>query len=881
MFNQLPSDWDAIMSLGSYADANGWGVLIGSDQVHVRSGDVNWAATGDFPFQTNQWYQSAFVLGSNSVTLYIDGVALTSAPVQSSAVSLDTTNAFEIGTGQALVDAYPYWFNGTIDDVRIYNRALSSNEVAQLYAYESVPPGFQTNGLVAYYPFNGNANDESTNANNGTVYGAILTTDRFGNADSAFSFNGIDEYIQAPNQLNLNFPGGEFTISLWASLNDTAKLQLLIGKDMGQGIPTKWLIAYGEPNCPGVQVDLGAVQYACSGVSLSPGIWYQLLVRQDSTNYTVFVDGVLVSSQQGQFPYLPDNTAPLTIGEAESGGFVNGRLDDIRIYNRALSSNEVAALYALESTPPSPPPGFETNGLVAYYPFNGNANDESTNGNNGTVYGATLTTDRFGKANSAYSFDGLTDYISIPDAPSLDPATAISVSAWIKVAKSSTSCGIVSKFGADNSMIGQWVLKQGVLGGIQGLSGYVVNASQAAHGEAFSPGQLIDGVWHQLMMTYNGSIVVLYEDGNAVANSPLVGNIEVYPQAVEIGRWYHGLNNGGNNYYYSGLIDDVRIYNRALSSNEVGQLYAIESVPPSPPCAPYDATATATVDHEFVVAAPITDGGCGYTNTPGVRIIGGGGSGAEAVAVVSNGVVVAVNILDAGLGYTSTPVMVIEPPFIPQPTMGIAAVSLLSVTNAGSGSSYQLQVFSEGTWANIGAAFTATSSTFTQYVAGTAGPNSYRLATTPVPLQAYATAEVVDGFVIAATVTSGGSGYTTNPAVTIIGNGAGSNATAIAHVSGGSVTNVTVTDAGIGYTNGATIVIAPPPANALWPTVTQVMELDFAGLSPYDNYQLEFTPSGGGSWTNLGTPFTPTSPTSTQYISVSGNEGFFRVKYVP
>jgi hypothetical protein len=285
--------------------------------------------------------------------------------------------------------------------------------------------------------------------------------------------------------------------------------------------------------------------------------------------------------------------------------------------------------------------------------------------------------------------------------------------------------------------------------------------------------------------------------------------------------------------------------------------------------------------NDFVVGATITDGGYGYTNTPTVRIIGGGGSGAQAVAVVSNGVVIAVNVLDAGYGYTNTPVIVIAPPFIPQPTMGIAAMSLLSFTNLAVGTNYQLQFFSGSTWANMGAAFTAASPTFTQYVSGTAGPNGYRLATTPVPSQAYATAQVVNGFVVGATVTSGGSGYSTSPVVTILSNGGGSNATAIATVSGGAVTGITITSAGIGYTNTPTIIIAPPPATALWPNVTQVMELDFGSLSPYDNYQLEFTPVAGGAWSNLGIPFTPTSTTSTQYVNVSGNAGFFRVRYVP
>jgi len=71
-------------------------------------------------------------------------------------------------------------------------------------------------------------------------------------------------------------------------------------------------------------------------------------------------------------------------------------------------------------------------GLVAYYPFNGNVNDESGNGNNGIVYGATLTNDRLGNPNSAYSFDGINDYISVPDSYSLrSPTEAVSISAWI------------------------------------------------------------------------------------------------------------------------------------------------------------------------------------------------------------------------------------------------------------------------------------------------------------------------------------------------------------------------------------------------------------------------------------------------------------------
>ena len=225
--------------------------------------------------------------------------------------------------------------------------------------------------------------------------------------------------------------------------------------------------------------------------------------------------------------------------------------------------------------------------------------------------------------------------------------------------------------------------------------------------------------------------------------------------------------------------------------------------------------------------------------------------------------------------------IVIAPPFIPQPTMGIIVASLLSFTNLAVGTNYQFQYYNGSTWSNVGAVFTAGSSTFMQYVPETASTNSYRLAITPVPQQAYATAQMVSGFVVGATVTSGGSGYGSNVVVSIVGGG-GSGATASATVSGGVVTKLTITDAGIGYTSTPTILIAPPPATALWPDeVTQAMELDLDSLSPYENYQMEFAPVIGGAWTNLGMPVTPASTTYTQYVDVISNTGYFRVRYVP
>ena len=296
---------------------------------------------------------------------------------------------------------------------------------------------------------------------------------------------------------------------------------------------------------------------------------------------------------------------------------------------------------------------------------------------------------------------------------------------------------------------------------------------------------------------------------------------------------------------------------------------------------PHTATASAVLAYDFVVSANVTDGGYGYTNTPIVRIVGGGGSGAQAVAVMSNGVVIAVNVLDAGYGYTGTPLIVIDPPFIPNPVLGIAPMSSLTFSNLTIGWVYQLQQSVAWYWSNQPVSFTATNAIYAQMVAGVVSSSDYRLVRSPVPTQAFATAEVNYGFVVHSTVTSGGSGYDTSPAVSIVGGG-GTNATAVANISGGVVTSITITDAGIGYTNAPTVQIAQPAATTVSPTVLPMMRVDATNLAPYNNYQGQFKPNLGGTWGNWnGGLFSPTGVTNSQYLFITNSIGFFRVSHLP
>jgi len=199
-------------------------------------------------------------------------------------------------------------------------------------------------------------------------------------------------------------------------------------------------------------------------------------------------------------------------------------------------------------------------GLVAYYPFNGNANDESGNGNDGTVNGATLTEDRLGNAENAYSFDGIDDYIFVNGSDSLNSTEQITISAWIN-SNSDLFQGIVWKEtpGPDYGMV--------TTGNVDGFS---VSLDGTTWTSIESQTHSLNE-WYLLTSTYDGAKISIFVDGQLSNFSSASGIIQLDINVpLGIGVWLRG---GEPLYHFSGLIDDIRIYNRALSECEVKSLY--------------------------------------------------------------------------------------------------------------------------------------------------------------------------------------------------------------------------------------------------------------------------------------------------------------------
>ncbi len=217
-----------------------------------------------------------------------------------------------------------------------------------------VPIYVPTNGLVGWWSFDGNALDASTNGNHGTIYGPAPTLDRYGTPNMAYEFDGINDKIVIPNILLPN-AFTSHTTAVWAKTSSQAAQTIYT--DRGPG-------SYWYKNTSTLNVNNqsgfahGATNNYCVNGTSTPlplwnGTWHQMVSVYDHVNQEVklFLDGQLIVSQTGITPYCHGNVSQsTTIGCFTGGGwpdmnFFNGTLDDLGIWNRALTSCEIHDLF--------------------------------------------------------------------------------------------------------------------------------------------------------------------------------------------------------------------------------------------------------------------------------------------------------------------------------------------------------------------------------------------------------------------------------------------------------------------------------------------------------------------------------------------------------
>jgi hypothetical protein len=518
-------------------------------------------------YNDNTWHQAVMVVtNSNTVTLYIDGV-IPSTTGNDSGEFGSYSNSANVRIGNDYDNEY---FNGSIDEVRIYNRALSADEVKRLYnigkgvSTAASQQNKQTSGLVGYWSFNGKdisgtiAYDRSGQGNNGTISGATKTIGKLG---QALNFNESNNNVSMGS--NLDISARPFTVSAWVKPTSDYKSywrKIFSKRDSWSASDMRFDVD--------LWVGTGAVHLSQPNsaiiFSYAPpaDAWTHLIVIARSGATDLYVNGALQETL-GQFTLGTDATAAVFIGMANGGDDqFHGGIDEVRVYNRALAADEVKALYnQAGSKYHASQQNQLTTGLVGYWPFNGKdisgtiAYDRSGNGNNGTITGATKA---IGKLGQGLSFDGNGDYVYIADPFHLNQLT---VSAWVwRDPTDSGGCSwppFVSKWHGG----GEWT------SGMQcgNYAFWITGPSPSISIDSSIP--VPKGQWLLVTMTYDGSHFYAYENTTIIVDQAATGNIVDDTGGINFAR------NELQSSYFKGLIDDVRVYNRALSAEEIKRLY--------------------------------------------------------------------------------------------------------------------------------------------------------------------------------------------------------------------------------------------------------------------------------------------------------------------
>ncbi|MBU3896763.1 MAG: LamG domain-containing protein, partial [Nanoarchaeota archaeon] len=497
---------------------------------------------------------------------------------------------------------YIIYDNFTIRDIR--------GDIPAFYNYINDSLYDNSSGLVGYWKmdYNGDLYDHSGNSNDGTVIGATYTSS--GKFGGAYDFDGTNaDYISVPDSSSLKGMS-ELTISLWAYKDISGIGHILIEKN---GTGADYQIYSHTDNKIRFAINADWANAGWSSQALDSGKWYHIVGVYDGTNVRVYVNNI-VGTSVAKTGTVGISAATVRIGCRESDCLYkfNGTIDEPKIFNRALSATEITRLYNsgkgnrflaagtynittnttgntnYSSTSDSDlftvnkdipvlimnndTSNVNNSDMKGYWNLNGNTLDSSGNDNDGTIVNGTTSTS-LGKYGSAYSFDAVNDQINVSDSVTLDIGTSdFSISVWFNSADVTSNVPLVAKrpvggAGAVNGFI-TYVLATGDVPYLQ------IDNSDGDYATLSGTKDVVDGTWRYLTFVFDrdGSGYI-YVDGVLDKSGTIAttGNSLANMQDLWIRRGCGSTN--CNVYGSANTIDDVAIFSRSLSSDEIKQLY--------------------------------------------------------------------------------------------------------------------------------------------------------------------------------------------------------------------------------------------------------------------------------------------------------------------
>lgn len=494
------------------------------------------------------------------MSLFIDGVDFGDHGIPSNNMYWEgfapESQGMLIGSNSGISTTNTIPFEGQIDQLQLFAGQISGYGILSRYYQFGWP--FIEHTLIASYDFSGDVLDISGNGFNAFNYGATLTTDRFGIPNAAFNFDGVANRIESSPVPAFE----EVTLSAWFKTSADYSTGFVPIIDIyGSG----GLYIGANNTLEGTLLLGGNFVVLTNGEAINDGQWHHATMTYDGNEFILYLDNQIVDSYSEYSGPAGFSQSPtyLDFGVyfAEQSRFFTGSIDDVKYYNYAINSSDVEVFYSENNWPNSSP--------IAAYFFNGNANDESGNGLNGTVVGATLTQDRFDAVDRAYSFNG-SSYISVPDNAlfSLGQTTDLAVSGWFNTTaasgvlfdKSDGATGYLAFMPDDGS---NQLLFFAVQNG--------VGSSQVRSSAGYN-----DGNWHHFVMQMDrDGVMQIYIDGLLDQQDSTALSDGFNPDTSEdflIGV-AGGVNNAGLDTFFNGGLDDFQVFNQLLTQDEIVNLY--------------------------------------------------------------------------------------------------------------------------------------------------------------------------------------------------------------------------------------------------------------------------------------------------------------------
>jgi hypothetical protein len=561
------------------------------------SNGINPAAVSPSSILDGNWHHVAGVrdVSTHTITLYLDGTSVAS-------VTDTTTGTFTRSDGQNRIGSIPvacptdrYFWKGQIDEVEVFGRALNATEVANIFNAGSAGKCktgciSAPSGLVSWWPGDGNPSDIQ-DSNNGTLSGTVGFD--AGKVGLAFSFFGKGGVVinRAGGNDNLNFGNSEITIDAWVNIPTNAPGGTRIVFDDGYSGQSIARLAVIDQHAEAFFRDSnGNVINAVGTTALNDGNWHHLAaVRLGSgTEALIFVDGQEENFDVNiAFGSVDTNCNVAMIGASQSSSFCGttpnenqftGLIDEVDVFNRALSSAEIKNIFNAGSAGKCKSQCVSApSGLVSWWPADGDALDYQDS-NSGTLQGgATFSS---GKVGQAFSLDGNDGRVDVADNPVLNPGTgSFTVDAWVfktRLQNDMAVAPVVAKHVGD--------FRDGYLlrAGEGGTGVPTTDEIGAVAGDA--NGNRVDletgvnislNTWTHLAMTFDGSTKTLnvYKDGVLIGSgsNPLVGSIDPSGELFRIGS-YNRITLSRTE-TFPGEIDEVEYFDRALSQSEVQSIF--------------------------------------------------------------------------------------------------------------------------------------------------------------------------------------------------------------------------------------------------------------------------------------------------------------------